>query len=71
MEERDKGSCNKRYPREQLDLLVFESLQKAVKELVPDKKKLLECFGKGFQPAETTPKARIADLKKRAEPSSL
>lgn len=66
VEERDKEAVIK-ISEEQLDLLVFESLQKAVKELVPDKKKLLNALEKGFQPAETTLKARIADLKKRAE----
>ena len=66
VEERDKEAVIK-ISEEQLDLLVFASLQKAVKELVPDKKKLLETLEKGFQPAETKLKARIADLKKRTE----
>jgi DNA invertase Pin-like site-specific DNA recombinase len=66
VEERDKEAVIK-ISEEQLDLLVLASLQKAVKELVPDKKKLLNALEKGFQPAETKLKARIADLKKRTE----
>lgn len=66
VEERDKEVVIK-ISEEQLDLLVFASLQKAVKELVPDKKKLLDVLEKGFHPAETKLKARIADLKKRKE----
>lgn len=66
VEVRDKETVVK-ISEEQLDLLVFASLQKAVKELVPDKKKLLNTLEQSFKPVEVKLQTRIADLKKRME----
>ena len=52
---------------EQLDLLVFASVQKAVKELAPDKKKLFDTLEQSLQPVDTKLQERITDLKKQKE----
>lgn len=46
---------------------MFASVQKAVKELAPDKKKLLNTLEQSVKPVEAKLQTRIADLKKRME----
>lgn len=66
IEERE-GKSKVMISEEQQDLLVFASVQKAVKELAQDKKKLLITLEQSLQPVDTKLQERIADLKKQKE----
>ncbi len=66
VEERE-GKSKVMISEEQLDLLVFASVQKAVRELAPDKKKLMNTLEQSLQPVDTKLQERIADLKKQKE----
>lgn len=66
VEERE-GKSKVMISEEQLDLLVFASVQKAVKELAPDKKKLMNTLEQRLQPVNAKLQERIADLKKQKE----
>ena len=66
IEERE-GKSKVMISEEQLDLLVFASVQKAVKELAPDKKKLFDTLEQSLQPVDTKLQERITDLKKQKE----
>ncbi len=66
VEERE-GKSKVMISEEQLDLLVFASVQKAVRELAPDKKKLMNTLEQSLQPVDTKLQERIEDLKKQKE----
>lgn len=66
VEERE-GKSKVMISEEQLDLLVFASVQKAVKELAPDKKKLMNTLEQSLQPVDAKLQERITDLKKQKE----
>lgn len=63
IEERE-GKSKVMISEEQLDLLVFASVQKAVSELAPDKKKLMNTLEQSLQPVDVKLQERLADLKK-------
>ena len=66
VEERE-GKSKVMISEEQLDLLVFASVQKAVRELAPDKKKLMNTLEQSLQPVDIKLQERIEDLKKQKE----
>lgn len=66
VEERE-GKSKVMISEEQLDLLVFASVQKAVRELAPDKKKLMNTLEQSLQPVDVKLQEKIEDLIKQKE----